>query len=158
LAGCGGHDTFIGFIANLRRLILDQSANRRSIIALIVGLIVVAIIYFLIPTSRHVPHGVVLPTGKLMAPVAPDQVSFYNNTTLGVAYRKLGYINVQYHSVTPSPAEEQVLANYVRQLAAAVGGNGVVINLFGHTLPNEVPDAQASYVFRGEVVYSVPNS
>ena len=151
-------DTFIWFYINLRRLILNIGPNFRSIIALLVGLIVVVILYLLIPATMISPKGILLPTSnKPMAPISPGQVTFYSNASLGFAYQKVGYINVQFHSVQPSAVDEQALANYVRQLAAAAGANGVIITLFGHTLPNEVPNAQASYVFRGEAVYAVPN-
>lgn len=135
---------------------MDKNAHRRSYLALMIALAVVVIIYFLIPSIPDEPRGILLPTTKAMSAASPDQVTFYNSS-LGYAYKKLGYINVQYHSVSPSPSSEEVLANYVKQLAATVGGNGVVISLFGHTLPGEVSRAQASYVFRGEVVYIVPN-
>lgn len=137
---------------------MDKSATQRSIIALIVGLIVVFILYFIVPAPDKGPKGVLLPTTtKQFTAVSPDQVVFYNGNSAGMAYQKIGYINVQYHSVTPTPQNEQVLANYVKQIAAAAGANGVIITLFGHTLPNEVANSQASYVFRGEAIYAVPN-
>ncbi len=137
---------------------MEKGAYQRSIIALIVGIIVVVILYFLVPAPDMGPRGILLPTGKLMAPISSDQVVFYNSSSFGASYQKVGYINVQYHSITPTAQNEQVLANYVKQLAAASGANGVIITLFGHTLPNEVPNSQASYVFRGEAVYTAPNT
>lgn len=131
--------------------------HQRSLISLFAGLIIVLIIYFLVPTMAIAPRGILLPINKLMPAIAPEQVTFYKNASLEVAYQRIGYINVQYHSVQPTAVDEQVLADYVRQLAASRGANGVIITLFGHTLLDEVPNAQASYVFRGEAVYAVPN-
>lgn len=136
---------------------MDKGAYQRSLIAFIVGIIVVVILYFLVPAPDRGPRGILLPMGKTKAPISSDQVVFYNSSSLGYAYRKVGYINVQYHSITPTAQSEQILANSVKQLAAAAGANGVIITLFGHTLPNEVPNSQASYVFRGEAI-DVPGS
>lgn len=132
---------------------MDKAGYQRSLIALIVGLVVLVILYLVVPGQPITPRGILLPIEKSRPAISPDQVTFYNESTLGSHYQKMGYINVQFHAVNPTSESELVLVNYVKQLAAQQGANGVMISLFGHTLPNEVANAQASYVFRGTAVY-----
>lgn len=127
--------------------------HKRSIAALLIGILVVVVIYLLVPSQPMVPRGILLPLStRSDAPISPDQVAFYNPEMLSNHFEKIGFINVQYASEEPTPEQEAILANYVKQLAAGAGANGVVINLLGHTVKGEVPSPQASYVFRGVAI------
>ena len=136
---------------------MDAEGNKRSLVSVIVAAIVVLIVYLLVPATPILPCGIFLPINKALAPIPPTQVTFYNADSAPLAYQKIGYINVQFHTKSVTAEGEKQLEQYIRQLAAKVGANGVVINLFGHTLPGQVPTSQASYVFRGLAVYAVPD-
>ncbi len=134
-----------------------EEGGKRSIIAAVIAAVVVVAVYLSAPVMPIVPQGIVLPINKTLPPVSPTQVTFYTaNTVMPMAYERVGYINVQLHSQSPSEPSELQLKHYIQQLAANVGANGIVVTLFGHTLPNQVPTSQASYVFRGTAIYSVP--
>lgn len=140
-----------------RRKVLASDDNQRSLVALLVAVFGIFIVYLTAPAVTIEPHGIFLPSAPLQTPVPKEQVQFYDRASLPVVYKPLGTINVLYHSKTTNFEAEQTLQQYVRQLASSAGANGVEVILFAHTLSGDVPSAQASYIFRGSAVYTVPN-
>jgi len=136
---------------------VNAEGKKRSIISAVIAVIIVAFIYFLVPATQITPQGILLPVKNVLSALPPQQVVFYDKDNLPLAYQKIGYLNVQFHSQSVTTQSEKQLEAYVRQMAASAGANGVVVYLFGHTLLGQVPASQASYVFRGLAVYAVPN-
>lgn len=136
---------------------MNSDATKRSITAVVIAFIVVVIIYFSVSPLSISPRGILLPTTSPQTPISTDQVSFYNTVTAPYAHEKLGYINVQYYSEMATPDGEAHLQQYVKQIAAKAGANGVIVTLYGHTMPGDVRKELSSYIFRGIAIYSVPN-
>ncbi|WP_040948153.1 hypothetical protein [Coxiella burnetii] len=82
----------------MRGRILNPDATKRSIVAVLIGLMVLVAIYLTVPSHPAEPQGILL----------------------------------------------------------RIGANGVIVSLFGHTMPGAVRGAMSSYVFRGVAIYSVP--
>ncbi|BBL37147.1 hypothetical protein [Coxiella burnetii] len=140
----------------MRGRILNPDATKRSIVAVLIGLMVLVAIYLTVPSHPAEPQGILLPTASSQAPVPADRVSFYNTITAPYVYQRLGNINVQFYSKKSTPEGEARMQQYVREMAARIGANGVIVSLFGHTMPGAVRGAMSSYVFRGVAIYSVP--
>ncbi|WP_267256762.1 hypothetical protein [Coxiella endosymbiont of Ornithodoros maritimus] len=140
----------------MRRGILNPDATKSSIVAVLIGLMVLIAIYLMVPSHPAEPQGILLPTASPQTPVPADQVSLYSTITAPYVYQRLGNINLQFYSKKPTPEGEARIQKYVREMAARVGANGVIVSLFGHTMPDAVRGAMSSYVFRGVAIYSVP--
>lgn len=137
---------------------MNSDATKCSLVGVALALVAVIIVYLLIPSTPPItPHGVFLPVAPSEMPLAPNKVSFYNPVTAPYAYKKLGYINVQFYSKEATPAGGAQLQQYVREIAAKAGANGVIVTLFGHTIPGAVREALSSYIFRGTAIYAIPN-
>lgn len=139
---------------------MSSDATRRSLFGVSLALVVIIVIYFLVPPTPPItPHGVFLTvaTSNSKIPVIPNEVSFYNPVTAPYVYKKIGYVNVQFYSKSGTPEEEAQLQQYVREMAAKAGANGVIVVLFGHTIPGVVRVALSSYIFRGTAIYAIPN-
>lgn len=121
-------------------------------VAVLVALIVVFVIYLLVPSHRAKPEGILLPTALPQSPIPPEAVTFYSTLTVPYGYQILGYVNVQFYSKEPSSKGKMCLQEYVKQIAAGVGANGVIVTLFGHTMPEVVKGAMSSYVFHGVAI------
>lgn len=128
-----------------------------SLISVALASIAVIIVYFLVPSFPITPRGVFLTVAPSKTPLVSSEVSFYNPVTAPCAYKKIGYINVQFYSKGITPEGEAQLQQYVREIAAKAGANGVIVMLFGHTIPGAVRVALSSYVFRGTAIYVIPN-
>ena len=128
-----------------------------SLVGVALASIAVIIIYFLVPSAPIAPRGVFLTIAPLKTPLVPNEVSFYSPVTTPYAYKKIGYINVQFYSKGATPEGEVQLQQYVREMAAKAGANGVIVMLFGHTIPGAVRVALSSYIFRGIAIYVIPN-
>ena len=137
---------------------MDADAGKRSTVAVVAALLIIAIIYFLVPSKPDTPKGIFLPSDKLMTPVSLNSVNFFSPNSLPMAYRKIGQISVMLHSVDATVQGQIAIETYAKQLAASAGANGIIVTLFGHTLLGKVPSPQAAYAFRGVGVYFVPNT
>ena len=131
---------------------MNREATKRNVIAVLVAFIVVFVIYLLVPPYHAKPEGILLPTALPQFPIPPEAVIFYSTLTVLYGYQILGHVNVQFYSKGPSSKEEVCLQEYVRKMAARVGANGVIVTLFGHTMPRVVKDAMSSYVFHGVAI------
>ena len=137
---------------------------KRNIVAIVVALVVVISVYSSVPPLKLVPQGIFLPISPLYALVSNnishkffEQVNFYNPVMIPYTHKLLGYINIEYFSKEASPKEEGQIQRYVKQMAAQAMANGVVVTLFGHTIPGSVKEELSSYVFRGIAIRAIPN-
>lgn len=128
-----------------------------SLVGVVLASIAVVIVYLLVPSTPITPHGVFLTVTPSKMPLVPNEVSFYSPVTAPYAYKKIGYINVQFYSKGATPDGEAQLQRCVREIAAKAGANGVIVMLFGHTIPGAVRVTLSSYIFRGTAIYAIPN-
>lgn len=125
---------------------------KRSVIAMLIALMVVAVICLSMPSRLPPkPMGILLPTALPRNPISIDQVSFYDILSAPRSYQNLGSINVQYHAKRLTLEGEQCLKKYIMQMAAQIGANGVIVTLFGHTVPEG--SVMSSYFFQGIAIY-----
>ncbi|MFW0072603.1 MAG: hypothetical protein AB8Z23_01370 [Coxiella-like endosymbiont] len=130
---------------------------KRSLVSVALASVAIVIVYLLVPSFPIIPRGVFLTVAPSKMSFVPSEVNFYNPVTAPCAYKKIGYINVQFYSKGATPEGEAQLQQYVREIAAKAGANGVIVMLFGHTIPGAVRVALSSYVFRGTAIYVIPN-
>ena len=139
---------------------MSSDTTKCSLVGIAFALVVViTVLYLLVPATPIItPQGVFLPVALLKTPLAINEVSFYNPVTVPYAYKKLGYINVQFYSKEATPEGEAQLQQYVGKIAAKAGANGVIVTLFGHTIPGAVRGTLSSYIFRGTAIHATPSS
>lgn len=135
---------------------MNSDATKRSIVAVAVALIVVITVYLSVPPLKIAPQGIFLPTAPLTRATF-EPVNLYNLITVPDMYKKLGYLNVEYSSKEDTPEGEMKIQQYVKEMAGQFGANGVIITLFGHTIPGSMRGELSSYIFRGVAIYAVPN-
>ena len=128
-----------------------------SLVSVALASVAVIVVCLLVPSSPITPHGVFLTAAPSKTLMIPSEVSFYSPVTVPYTYEKIGYINVQFYSKWATPKGEAELQQYVREIAAKAGANGVIVMLFGHTIPGTVRAALSSYIFRGTAIYVIPN-
>lgn len=134
---------------------MNSTKSAHTWISVIIGLIAVAIVMFFMPKANYQPAGLILPAQKTMPASKPADINFYSGAP--ATAQNLGSVRVTMHySPEDQKAAQKAVMNKVRELAASVGANAVVVKIFGHTLPNVTPAAQAMYQFRGEAVF-IPN-
>ena len=147
-------------------MVLDLNDTKCDVIAAVVALVVVISIYSLVPPLSLVPQGIFLPTTLVSVPISHnishnsfnsfEQVNFYNLVTIPYTYKRLGYINVEYSAKAASLEKEEQIQRYVAQIATQEMANGVIVTLFGHTIPGSVKGELSSYIFRGIAIYAIP--
>lgn len=91
-----------------------------------------------------------LPAKHVRASISPDAVVIYRQSPLGA--QKLGQIRVEFAFQELSEQTRDQLEGKVKALAASVGANGVVVNLF---VPGD--GVRKVLTFVGTAVY-VPGS
>lgn len=101
----------------------------RTAICTLAGVAAVVCIVALTPTPSFSPQGIILPAQHVRAPIAVDQVRIYNEAP-SVAFDRLGTISVEAHFKAVDSSAKEALFQKVKALAASVGANGVVINIF----------------------------
>ncbi|QTS83946.1 hypothetical protein [Coxiella endosymbiont of Amblyomma nuttalli] len=135
---------------------MNSDAIKCSLVGIELALVSVIIACLIVPSTPISPHGVFLPVAPSGTPLSACQVSFYNPATTPCMYKKLGYINVQFYSKEVSTSGEAQLQQYVREIAAKTGANGVIVTFFGHTISGAVRKALSSYIFIGTAIYVCP--
>lgn len=138
---------------------MNSDTTKCSLVSVVLALLAVVIVYLLVPSTPITPQGIFLTVApsNLKTPLIPNEVSFYNSVTAPYVYKKVGYINVQFYSKLATSGGEVKLQQYVREIAAKAGANGVIVMLFGHTIPGTVRAALSSYIFRGIAIYVIPH-
>ena len=122
----------------------------RDFCAVVVGLVFIGLISWSIPAQVYQPCGVLLPTAKLLPAIDGAKIPIYVDATLAPSRgRSLGWIHVMMYSEKPTPAGQEQVTDYARDLAAQAGANVVVINQFFHTVPQTIAAVQSAYVFMG---------
>ncbi|WP_264435442.1 hypothetical protein [Coxiella endosymbiont of Dermacentor marginatus] len=137
---------------------LDSDVTKRTVVATTIALVLVIAVYLSVPPLKLAPQGIFLPITATPVFHKPlDQVNFYNLVTVPHTYKQLGYINVEYSSKETSLEGETRIQGYIKQMALQEMANGVVVILFGHTIPGAVKGGLSSYIFRGIAIYSIFN-
>ncbi|MFV9988932.1 MAG: hypothetical protein AB8V57_02740 [Coxiella endosymbiont of Dermacentor nuttalli] len=137
---------------------MDSDVIKRTVVATIIALVLVIAVYLSVPPLKLAPQGIFLPTSATPVSHKPlDQVDFYNLVTVPYTYKQLGYINVEYSSKEANLEGEARMQGYIKQMALQEMANGVVVMLFGHTIPGAVKGSLSSYIFRGIAIYSIFN-
>lgn len=143
------------FCMNLRIRLVNSEARKRTTFALLAAVVVVVIVYFLIPAKVVSPTGVLLPSGKTMAPISADNVNFMDTAPL--VYQTVGKINVMLHSLTATPQNQAAIVHYTKKLAAKAGANGIILTALGYISPDEDPILQGAYILQGKAIHYAPN-
>jgi hypothetical protein len=131
---------------------MSMSPNARTFVAVIASAIVVYLITLTMPLHDISPKGIVLPiaTGqKVLA--SSDQVMLFNQFSAPLTYRSVGWVNIEFHSLEGDIDAEQRVQTFAQKLAAKAGGNGVIVNVKGHTLPSTSKELSMQ-VLRGQVI------
>lgn len=116
-----------------------------------VGVLAVLCLLALAPKQTHEPRGIILPAKTVRAPTLADQVVVYQQIPAGHV-EELGRIRIEFAYHTLTSETHDAVMNKVKALAASVGANGVVVNLF---VPSD--GLRRILVFMGDAVY-VPSS
>jgi len=134
---------------------LEQTSRLRFWIALIIGLAATWAVYMAMPTQDFQPTGLVLPAKVTRPATSPSDITLL--PVQPAAAKELGLVRVEMHydPKTAQQSQKAIIA-YAKQLAAKVGANGLVVKLFGHSMPGSVPAAQAAFELMGVAVY-MPN-
>lgn len=136
---------------------MNKGGIVRTLVSLVVAAAIVLLIYFTVPPTPFSPRGVLLPTGKQpttsIGAVPPEQIVLFSNETAPSTYEVLGYVNIEYHVLHETVETQPTLYLYAKTLASKVKANGIIVTLFGHTVPGKVPKSMSFYVFRGLAVY-----
>lgn len=119
--------------------------------AILIGLLVVAFIYYFSPSADFQPRGLLLPAKKTLKPVEADQVHFLNS--VNAPYSVLGTISVEMQ-LTPGKQDQdvKVILAKAQKLAASVGANAIIFGTGGylaHPPLSALPLSQVHWVFRG---------
>lgn len=103
--------------------------NVRHWVCTLVGLLGLALVIFLTPRLTFEPKGMILPAKALRKALPADQVKIYQTPPLGDIQR-LGEVRAELAFTQPTQAVKDRLLNSVKQMAASMGANGVVVQLF----------------------------
>lgn len=124
----------------------------RTAIGVLLGIIVVLLIFWSMPNYPVVPHGIVLPFAGTRS-AQPTTVTIYDEFDSPFAALPIGSISVMFHTTSKNLVDRDLIFEAAKTMAAAAGGNGVVINLFGFT-SESTPEPLSSAVLRGQVILS----
>lgn len=136
---------------------MSSTDKKRVWVSSIIGIIVILILFWLIPSQTLQAKGILLPSKETRQPISEKDVIFYSNPP--ETYQNLGSIRVvrHYPAEQPKVAEKQML-DFAKKLAAQAGANGVVVKLFAHSVPGTVPAPQAIYSLQGIAIFSNDNN
>ena len=120
----------------------------------VLAILALIVLWFTSPSQKLQVQGIVLPTGIVSSQqVAPADVMRVGS--MPVDARVLGVLHLERHfSVRNQDQEQKQLINKIRELAAAHGGNQVVITVFAHTKVGSMPSALMTWVVRAQIIDS----
>lgn len=100
----------------------------RVVVSVLAGMVAVIALCLSVPHFHQDPKGIALPSKEIRPAISPDQVVVYNEFPSG-AVTRLGQVRAEMAFRTLDPATKEKLLQEVKVLAAAMGANGVVINM-----------------------------
>lgn len=121
----------------------------RSIVCIIAGALSVTFLLFFVPAKTFLPKGIALPAKIIHAPISPESVIIYHSAPNDIK-QSLGKISVEQGFDVDTDAARALLFQKVKQLAAEMGANGVVINYFS---PGQGEGMGKVFSFMGTAVY-----
>lgn len=101
----------------------------RTIICTLVGLLALSVLLISAPKDVASPRGMVLPAKVVRPAISADQVHIYHQAP-SVAFTRLGDVRVEYKFSALDSASQDVVLQKAKNLAASIGANGIVVNLF----------------------------
>ncbi len=113
----------------------------------LIGVLAVVLLLWLIPPQNYEPKGILLPGRLVRAPISPEQVTIYPRA-LAKNYQVLGEIRVEQGFQTLDDETRDRLLQRVKQMAASVGANGVIVKFLS---PDE--GVRKVITFVGTAVY-----
>ena len=120
----------------------------RSLFCAFFGIVVVLVLLAFTPKHNLSPKGIVLPaTQKTFAAMSPSDVVIYHQSP-EQSYQVVAQIRAEQGFKSPTNEKtKKALLSYVKNLAASVGANGVIVKFF-------VPDngVQKAFTFIGEAI------
>lgn len=121
--------------------------NTRTIVCTVAGLLAVGMLLLLTPTQHFAPQGIALPAAKTLSPASAQQVAIYLRPPAG-QFVTVGQVRAEMHVNTLNPAIKKQLFGKVKNLAATLGANGVIIRML-------VPDDGVRHMitFMGTAIY-----
>ncbi len=135
-----------------------MSSTARTFVAVIVAAIVVYLITLTMPLYTISPKGIVLPVGKGHQVIAnSNKVALFDELSAPISFNSIGWVNVEYHTLQGGVDVEQRVQDFAQALAAKAGGNGIIVNLKGHTL-SSTPKELSIQILRGQVIYQPASS
>jgi len=99
---------------------------QQNAIALLLLIAVYLLVMYATPAVKYEPHGIVFAFQK-KAPTDKNTVELFN--TLPMQATVIGNLRAELSNNTGGTGEQQMetLVNYARDLAASIGGNGIII-------------------------------
>lgn len=124
----------------------------RHLICTLVGALALICVLLLTPKSNYVPHGIILPAKTVRAAIDPDQVTLYEHDPVN-EQQVLGHISIEMALNQLNEATRDAMLAKIRALAASVGANGVVVNVF---VPGD--GVRKLLIFMGTAIYASPTA
>jgi predicted aconitase len=120
----------------------------RSFICAACGILAVLLILLLAPTNQLIAHGIALPASTdQRAAVSPTDVTLYHEEPFE-DFKVVGQVRGEISIGSLEQDTQQQLTNDMKALAASMGANGIIVQLF-------VPDTgvQHAYTFIGTAIH-----
>jgi hypothetical protein len=121
---------------------MNSQSLKQNVTYIAIAVIVFLILSAIKPANPFNPTGIILPMIKqpLIPTIKPVQL--YQVMPLGAS--AIAYVNVEAHSLNPTPQQEQLVLKKAVQLAQQAGADGLVINTFGYEGANVLNPAPLS--------------
>lgn len=105
---------------------------KQNIAAFVILLVSLGLVCLIIPSINYKPHGLVysLPHHQKNKPNKLDNIDLYQSRPYGAEI--IGHLSIEMHKNNVNQDTfQQAMLEHSRELAARIGGNGVVIKGFG---------------------------
>jgi hypothetical protein len=123
----------------------------QNIVYLLVAFGVVLAVNWVAQGEANPPVGIILPAKTTYPPQDPQAVLVHDVRPLGA--KNLGLVRVEMHVESFSEAKKAQTIAYAKQLAASVGANGIVLQVFNYDQQSAMIQAMQKYVLRGQAIY-----
>ena len=124
--------------------------NIRSFVATIIGILAVLCLLAFVPKRELLPKGIVLPGKTIRAATLPASVIIYQQAPNG-SIENLGIVSIEQSAKVDDTAARNRVLQKVRELAAQVGANGVIVNYFE---PHPAEGMGQIFTFMGVAIYT----
>lgn len=109
---------------------MERNHWTRSAFSGVLGILAVLLVSYTFPPLNNQPRGLVLPEKVVRAPAQAETVKTLPDAPLTA--EPMGVVHLLLHIENdPTPADEALILNKARELAASVGANALVIRYDG---------------------------